>query len=109
MVNFFILSNLNINFFFYFRMMRMHEHGLQNRENVRLYTEKPKCTTAGGNFVTASLVDTSPAMLVLVWGFAFAIAMLLMEMLVNRFWNLKKNKILQQRRLGKRSSFRYYN
>lgn len=72
--------------------MRIHEHGLQDRENSRLYTKEPKCAGAGGHFVTASLVDTMPAMYVLLWGFAAAISMLLFEIALNRFYHHKKNQ-----------------
>lgn len=66
------------------RMMRMREHGLQERENARLYTQKPKCGGSGANFVTASLVDTKPAMLVLVWGMLFSISMFGIEILYTK-------------------------
>lgn len=62
----------------------MREHGLQERENARLYTRKPKCGGSGGNFVTASLVDTKPAMLVLIWGMLFSFIVLGTELSVAR-------------------------
>lgn len=74
--------------------MRIHEHGLQDRENSRLYTKEPKCTGAGGHFVTASLVDTRPAMLILMWGFGFAVVLLLVEIALNRY---RKAKLRKQR------------
>lgn len=37
-------------------MMRMDEHGLQDRENSRMYTKKPRCIGQAGKFITASLV-----------------------------------------------------
>lgn len=70
-------------------MIRMHEHGLQERENSKMYTKKPKCTGSGGNFITASLVDTKPAILVLLWGFAFTIALLVIELLTHHLHSLK--------------------
>lgn len=70
--------------------MRMHEHGLQDRENSRLYTKEPKCAGAGGHFVTASLVDTGPAMLVLLWGFGIAASLLLAEICYARFYVARK-------------------
>lgn len=73
-----IISNI-------FRLMRINEHGLQERENSRLYTRKPKCSGGGGHFVTASLVDTGPAMLVLVYGFAISAILLVSEILIKRF------------------------
>lgn len=71
-------------------MMRMHEHGLQDLENSRLYTKEPKCAGAGGHFVTASLVDTGPAMLILLWGFGFAIFLLCVEIAFKRFYVQKR-------------------
>lgn len=72
--------------------MRMNEHGLQERENSRLYTRKPKCSGGGGHFVTASLVDTGPAMLVLVYGYAIAAILLISELLVKRVTTSLKSK-----------------
>lgn len=72
--------------------MRINEHGLQDRENSRLYTRKPKCSGSGGHFVTASLVDTGPAMLILVYGFAIATVVFVSEVLTNRFSMILKSK-----------------
>nr|QGW45454.1 ionotropic receptor 75d [Bradysia odoriphaga] len=71
-------------------LMRINEHGLQERENTRLYTRKPQCSGGGGHFVTASLVDTGPAMLVLVYGYVVAIMFLISEILVKRFYRNSK-------------------
>lgn len=38
--------------YFDFRLMRMHEHGLNSRENARMYTKKPRCVGTAGNFIT---------------------------------------------------------
>lgn len=73
-------------------MFRMHEHGLQDRQNSRMYTKKPRCTGTSGNFITASLVDTKPAILVLIWGITLAICMLAIELTVNRMTLKKKLK-----------------
>ena len=82
-------------FFGIFSLMRINEHGLQERENSRLYTKRPQCAGSGGHFVTASLVDTSPAMLVLVWGFAFAALLLFIEIAVHRVLKYRmKNKFI---------------
>lgn len=72
--------------------MRINEHGLQERENSRLYTRKPKCSGGGGHFVTASLVDTGPAMLVLVYGYVIAITLLMSEILIERLRTALKSK-----------------
>lgn len=73
-----------------FRMFRMHEHGLQDRHNSRMYTKKPRCSGSAGNFITASLVDTKPAIVVLLWGICLAICLLAIELTVNRI-KLRKN------------------
>lgn len=60
-------------------MMRIHEHGLQDRENNLLYTKKPKCSTGGGKFITVGLYDVKPALLLLAAGFVLAIILLFFE------------------------------
>lgn len=70
--------------------MRIHEHGLSERENIRMYTKKPHCVGHTGNFVTASLVDTKPALLILIWGYSIAIAALFMEFTVRYIQNKRK-------------------
>lgn len=77
-------------------MFRMHEHGLQERENSRMYTKKPKCIGGAGNFITASLIDTKPAILVLIWGFLIAPFVLTAEMAYHRF-TLKQLKLCNKR------------
>lgn len=54
-------------------LFRMQEHGLQERENSLLYTKKPRCQGVGGNFITVSLVDIQPAMLILAWGIVISL------------------------------------
>lgn len=73
-------------------MIRMHEHGIQERENSRLYTKRPKCSGSGGNFITASLVDTKPALLVLAWGYLFALCLFAIEILTKHLHCLKVKK-----------------
>lgn len=79
----------NQNAYFHFRLMRMHEHGLNGRENTRMYTKKPRCVGTSGNFITASLVDTKPAIIVLIFGYGTAFSVFLLEMFVER---LKKRR-----------------
>lgn len=78
--------------------MRMHEHGLQDRENSRLYTKEPKCAGAGGHFVTASLVDTAPAMLVLLWGLLLAVFLLVVEIGYERLYAAKRRSQMRSRK-----------
>lgn len=68
----------------------MHEHGLQERENSRMYTKKPRCVGQAGGFITASLVDTKPALMVLLFGFLFAFCVLVTELLVH--YGLKRRQ-----------------
>lgn len=63
-----------------FRLFRINEHGIQHRENSNLYTKKPKCTGGGGKFVPVSLVDTEPAILIIVWGAGLAAAIFISEL-----------------------------
>ncbi|XP_055837082.1 glutamate receptor ionotropic, delta-2-like isoform X2 [Episyrphus balteatus] len=74
-------------------MMRIHEHGLQERENAMLYTKKPKCTGGGGKFITASLVDTKPAILTLIWGFLLSLLAMFLEIFLYRQIRRCKNFI----------------
>lgn len=67
-------------------MLRMREHGIQDRENAQLYMRKPKCSGSGGNYITVSLIDTEPAMLILIWGMLFALLVLTIEYLIK--WHL---------------------
>lgn len=75
---------------FNFRLMRICEHGLAERENTRMYTKKPKCIGHTGNFITASLVDTKPALLILLWGILLAIVLLFVELGVEKLHAKKK-------------------
>lgn len=71
--------------------MRMNEHGLASRENTRMYTRKPKCVGHGGSFITASLIDTKPAIIVLLTGYLIAFTALVMELIT---------KCMQQKRMN---------
>lgn len=69
--------------------MRMHEHGLSERENTKMYTRKPRCVGTAGNFITASLIDTKPALLVLFWGYLLAITALVIELIMKKIQRKK--------------------
>lgn len=73
--------------------MRMHEHGIAQRENTRMYTKKPRCIGHSGNFITASLVDTKPAILVLLWGYFIAFTAFLLEFFIKRIQMRKSCEI----------------
>lgn len=74
------------------RLMRIDEYGLSNRENIRMYTRKPRCIGHAGNFVTASLVDTKPALMVLLWGYLITFVMIVIEFLAKYLQNKRKNQ-----------------
>ncbi|KPJ08135.1 Glutamate receptor 3 [Papilio machaon] len=60
---------------------RIIEHGLQYRENRRLYERRPTCSGSDGNFVSVSMVDCYPAILVLSYGILIATLILIVEIL----------------------------
>lgn len=53
-------------------LLRLHELGLQDRENSRLYTKKPKCAGHGAKFISVGWIDVGPALLIYVHGLGFA-------------------------------------
>lgn len=74
-------------------LLRLREHGLQERENARLYTKKPKCHSGGAKFISVGLIDTRPAFLIYIYGIAIAIVLVIIEMIYNRTFKFFK-KIL---------------
>ncbi|XP_045448923.1 ionotropic receptor 75a-like [Melitaea cinxia] len=60
---------------------RLQEHGLQQRENHLLYEKRPKCIGRQANFVSVSMVDCYPALLLLTYGGLIAILLTLLEIL----------------------------
>ncbi|XP_055315345.1 ionotropic receptor 75a-like [Sitodiplosis mosellana] len=85
-----IKKNSSFQELFKIGLMRMHEHGLSERENTRMYTRKPRCVGTQGNFITASLIDTKPALLILLWGHLAAFTALVVELIIR---SIKKKKI----------------
>lgn len=65
-------------------LLRLREHGLQERENARLYTKKPKCHSGGAKFISVGLIDTRPAFLIYIYGMCAAIVLVVMEMIYIR-------------------------
>nr|AST36236.1 putative ionotropic receptor IR75q.2 [Hedya nubiferana] len=70
---------------------RIQEHGLQTRENHLLYEKRPRCSGREGSFVSVSMVDCYPALLVLFYGTLCAISLLFIEIIVAR-----RNEILRK-------------
>jgi glutamate receptor, ionotropic, invertebrate len=71
----------------------MHEHGLQERENSRLYTKKPRCASGGGKFVSVGLIDVEPALLVIIWGAGLSFFALFLEILSFKLINYVDRKV----------------
>ncbi|XP_058066355.1 ionotropic receptor 75a-like [Anopheles bellator] len=67
-------------------LFRLNEHGIQYRENAKLYTKKPRCSGGGGKFVPVSLVDVEPAVWIILWGAGLAMGFFLLEYLYHRVW-----------------------
>jgi hypothetical protein len=65
-----------------FRYRKVHESGLQRRENLRFYHAKPECAQRGTNFVSVGIVDCYSALLVLVYGMLLSLAFFLAEITV---------------------------
>uniref|UniRef100_A0A182UMD8 Ionotropic glutamate receptor C-terminal domain-containing protein n=1 Tax=Anopheles merus TaxID=30066 RepID=A0A182UMD8_ANOME len=70
-------------------LFRLNEHGIQYRENDKLYTKKPTCSGGGGKFVPVSLVDVEPAVWIILWGSGLASGFFLTERLYFRFLRRK--------------------
>ncbi|XP_058123005.1 ionotropic receptor 75a-like [Anopheles ziemanni] len=60
-------------------LFRLNEHGIQYRENAKLYTKKPTCSGGGGKFVPVSLVDVEPAVWIILWGGGLAASFFVAE------------------------------
>ncbi|XP_038212065.1 ionotropic receptor 75a-like [Zerene cesonia] len=69
---------------------RLQEHGLQQRENRMLYEKRPKCLGRQENFVSVSMVDCYPAILILSYGCLLSGILLTLEIL-NNSKNMLKN------------------
>lgn len=66
-------------------LMRLHEFGIQDRENARLYTKKPKCSGHAAKFISVGLFDVEPALLIHVYGVGLAVLTFALEKLHQRF------------------------
>lgn len=69
-------------------LIRLGEHGLEDRQQTRIYTNKPKCSTRGGKFISVGIIDVQPALLLLCWGFGIAFTIFASEMTLRKL-NLK--------------------
>lgn len=76
-------------------MRRIHETGLQVRENLRFYTNKPMCSSKG-SFVSVGLVDIRPALIWIGSGCSFAVIIFLLE-IISKVNLCKISEILQKK------------
>lgn len=74
---------------FYYRLFRIQEHGLSDRENRLIYARKPACIARGGSFGSVNMVDFYPVVLMLLYGVVLAFALLFIEILHHRKQTLK--------------------
>jgi hypothetical protein len=59
----------------------LRETGLIDREDGRWFYHKPKCETAGQNFVSVGIQEFYPALVVLAYGIVGCIGILIIEIL----------------------------
>ncbi|RVE44730.1 hypothetical protein evm_010634 [Chilo suppressalis] len=81
-------------------MKRIQEHGLQSRENRLLYEKRPKCSGRESNFVSVSMVDCYPALLILSYGSIVSIFLLAFEYLIHQRYTLLKKLSCSKETLG---------
>uniref|UniRef100_A0A182M3R5 Ionotropic glutamate receptor C-terminal domain-containing protein n=1 Tax=Anopheles culicifacies TaxID=139723 RepID=A0A182M3R5_9DIPT len=78
-------------------LFRLNEHGIQYRENAKLYTKKPSCSGGGGKFVPVSLVDVEPAVWIILWGSGLASGFFLTERIYFRWVRGKIRRMIRAR------------
>ncbi|CAO1308567.1 unnamed protein product [Diamesa tonsa] len=80
-------------------LLRMHEHGLQERENSLLYTKKPKCSGRSAKFISVSIVDIEPAIYIFLYGVGLSFVIFLTEILIHKIgWYTVKNQPVASRK-----------
>ncbi|XP_063389240.1 ionotropic receptor 75a-like isoform X2 [Cydia fagiglandana] len=65
-------------------LLRNEEFGLNDRTNRIIYSKKPVCSVRGGSFVSVSLVDCYPILLLLLYGMILGVLLLLVEIFHHR-------------------------
>lgn len=71
-------------------LLRLRELGIQDRENSRLYTKKPKCAGHGANFISVGLIDVEPALLIYSYGVGIGFMTALLEKFHHRLRKQRK-------------------
>lgn len=72
---------------------KIREHGIQSRENLKIYAKRPQCTASGSSYGSVRFTECSPVVLLLAYGFAASSILLIIELLLNRY---SKRNIVQQ-------------
>ncbi|XP_061723269.1 ionotropic receptor 75a-like isoform X1 [Cydia pomonella] len=70
-------------------LLRNAEFGLNDRTNRIMFSKKPVCSVRGGSFVSVSLVDCYPILLLLLYGMILGVMLLLVEILYYRKMNTR--------------------
>lgn len=65
-------------------LLRIRELGIQSRENAKLYATKPTCGTEGQNFGSVRLIDCYAVWLVLGYGCATSLMILILEFITKK-------------------------
>nr|QEI46874.1 ionotropic receptor 75q.2 [Galleria mellonella] len=84
---------------------RIQEHGLQSRENRLLYEKRPKCSGSESSFVSVSMVDCYPALLILSYGTIISIGLMILENVVHG----RQTIVKRIQRTYKGGNYRIYN
>lgn len=66
------------------RMLRVKEQGIQRRLWKEIYQTKPKCTTRSG-FSALTMIDISPAIIILTFGICSSLVILCGEILFEKY------------------------
>ncbi|KAF7272836.1 hypothetical protein GWI33_014400 [Rhynchophorus ferrugineus] len=63
----------------------LRENGMQRRENNRIYTKKPICTSMAGSFISVGIIDCYFAAVILLGGIAASMVMFFLEILMHKY------------------------
>ncbi|KAL4712321.1 hypothetical protein ACJJTC_004083 [Scirpophaga incertulas] len=72
---------------------RIKEHGLCDREYRLIFASKPKCLSRGGNFISVSMIDFYPVLLMYLYGIILAFFLLFVEIVIYKKGSSKTNHI----------------
>ncbi|KAJ8910867.1 hypothetical protein NQ315_010814 [Exocentrus adspersus] len=70
-------------------LKKIHEAGIQHRENSKIYTKRPVCHTKGSNFGSVGLIDCYAAFLIFGIGLGCSVILMILEKLVKIYHDNK--------------------